>query len=269
MNLSPSQNRTLLRNEQLKALGVPWFDDNPLGWQELAAPTGSTRSAWDLLTVTVLNPGSSLNTAVNQAAFAALGQPFVPSPEATFYADVVGKLELNIDKKQVPGKNAAKLTVVNLAADDITTLLYLLTPEDLLNFVNLIPSKVMTVTRQDLLAAATKNGAILESAIANGQAVTVKPPVVPIVQLTHPAIQISGRNKFVLKSMGLVQPPRDGRPPMVSLVWMPQEDYVLAQTVVTTATTQGLNYTPNSKATSTSSKAVSPATVPAANRPAL
>jgi hypothetical protein len=238
MSLSPVDTQTLLVAKQLQSLGVPWFDDNPYGWQVLQPPTGSKLSAWDQLTVTIMNPmlASSATTS------------------ATFYADVVGKLELNIDKKQTPGKNAAKLTVVNLAADEITTVLYLFSPQDLLNYFQLIPSQVMTITRNALLnASATKT--------------KTTPPTVPIVQLTHPAIQLSGRNKFVLKTEGLVIPPRDGHPPMVHLTWVPQEDYIIDQMVITTAIDRGLSAAPGDKTKATAANATSPASVPAANAP--
>jgi len=241
MSLSPVDTQTGQVAKQLQSLGVPWFDDNPYGWQVLQPPTGSKLSAWDQLTVTILNP---MLASFNLNA----------TTSATFYADVVGKLELNIDKKQTPGKNAAKLTVVNLAADEITTVLYLFSPQDLLNYFQLIPSQVMTITRNALLnASATKT--------------KTTPPTVPIVQLTHPAIQLSGRNMFVLKTEGLVIPPRDGHPPMVHLTWVPQEDYITAQMVITTATTRGLSAAPGDKTKATAANATSPANVPAANAP--
>ena len=245
MSLSPVDTQTLLVAKQLQSHGVPWFDDNPYGWQVLQPPTGSKLSAWDQLTVTISNPvlaPSNLNATTSAIT------------SATFYADVVGKLELNIDKKQTPGKNAAKLTVVNLAADEITTVLYLFSPQDLLNYFQLIPSQVMTITRNALLnASATKTN--------------TAPPTVPIVQLTHPAIQLSGRNMFVLKTEGLVIPPRDGHPPMVHLTWVPQEDYIIDQTVITTATTNGLSAAPGGKTKATAANATSPASVPADNAP--
>ena len=263
--------------QQLTTLGIPWFDDNPLGWQELAPPKGSKRSAWDLLTVSLTNPQSQpISYFVSDAGEVLPRDTNITLPpitEATWYAEVQGKLDLKLDLKQVPGKNNPVLTVINLNADEVTTVLYFLTPQDLLNFYILIPNQVMAVTIQDLLSAQQELNGNPAQGISAGAGPQFRADLrdVPICELTYPSLQLAGRRMFVLKTMEFVNPPRNGLPPSARLVWVPQELFDAVNSAIRTAkpAVQGQVKQPGSDQQASAATAVSPALDPTQNGPAL
>ncbi len=100
----------------LQSLGIPWFDDNPYAWQswrELALSDGP--SDWDLITILAFGP---------------------------FLCKVKGRYGTKLDIKEAMGKTGATINNGGQKNTPVDVTLYLPTPLDLVNFVQLFPAMV-------------------------------------------------------------------------------------------------------------------------------
>ena len=135
----------------------------------------------------------------------------------------------------------------------------------------------MAVTAQDLISAAgslgsaalsrlNTNAAAEQSQSTISSTVTAEQPAtpVPLCVLTHPKLQAAGRSLFMLKSMQLIQEPRNGNPAVVELIWVPQEVYQYTGTQIKTAKITAVLNQINGNPPSSASIATPPSSSPPA-----